>query len=104
VSDDQPVRQTLFGIFYSFYVPPSLLTKNRPFIKYTPQYRNEWEQRGSLAMRRILCVICVAFAISSVGCFSFMDDIRRDTGHISKMGGSAKARSIENDVDWGTSF
>jgi hypothetical protein len=55
-------------------------------------------------MRRILCVICVAFALSSVGCFSFIDDFRRDDGHISKMGGSAKARSIENDLDWGTQF
>ena len=55
-------------------------------------------------MRRFLCVIFVAFAFSSVGCFSFLDDIRRDDGHISKMGGSAKARSIENDLDWGVDF
>jgi hypothetical protein len=55
-------------------------------------------------MRRIMWVICAALAFSSVGCFSFLDDIRRDDGHISRMGGSAKARSIENDVDWGTHF
>ena len=55
-------------------------------------------------MRRILCVICAFWAFSSVGCFKFIDDIRRDDGHISKLGASAKARSIENDLDWGTSF
>jgi hypothetical protein len=55
-------------------------------------------------MRRILCVICAAIAFSSVGCFSLLDDIRRDDGHITKFGASAKARSIENDMDWGTQF
>ena len=55
-------------------------------------------------MRRLLCVICLCFSISSVGCFKFLDDIRRDDGHISKMGASARARQIEENVDWGTSF
>ncbi len=55
-------------------------------------------------MRRLLCVICLGFSISSVGCFKFIDDIRNDNGHISKTGTSSRARQIENDVDWGTSF
>jgi hypothetical protein len=55
-------------------------------------------------MRRMLCVICAAFAFSSVGCVTFLDRIRHDDGHISKLGGSAKARAIESDLDWGTSF
>lgn len=55
-------------------------------------------------MRRLLCVICLGFSFSSVGCFKFLDDIRRDNGHISKMGVSARARQAEDNVDWGTSF
>ena len=55
-------------------------------------------------MRRLLCVICICFSVSSVGCFKFLDDIRRDNGHISKVGASSRARQIEEDVDWSTSF
>ena len=55
-------------------------------------------------MRRLLCVICLCFSFSSVGCVTFLDDIRRDDGHISKVGASARARQIEENVDWGTSF
>jgi hypothetical protein len=49
-------------------------------------------------------VICLCFSFSSVGCFKFIDDLRRDDGHISKVGGSAKARSVEDNLDWGTSI
>ena len=55
-------------------------------------------------MRRLLCVVCLCFSFSSVGCFKFLDEARRDSGHISKMGSSARARQIEENVDWGTSF
>lgn len=55
-------------------------------------------------MRRVLCILCTAFAFSSVGCFKFIDDLRRDDGHITQLGASAKARAIESDMDWGTSF
>jgi hypothetical protein len=55
-------------------------------------------------MCRILRAICIALACSTVGCVTFLDKIRHDDGHISKLGGSAKARAIENDLDWGTSF
>lgn len=55
-------------------------------------------------MRRLLCLVCLCFCVSSVGCFKFLDDLRRDDGHISKIGASARARQVEGDVDWGTSF
>ena len=55
-------------------------------------------------MRRILCIVCIAFSFCSASCVSFLDTVRHDDGHISRMGGSAKARSIENDLDWGTQF
>jgi len=53
-------------------------------------------------MKRFLFVICLAFSVSPAGCV--LDNLRRDDGHISRMGGSAKARQIEEDLDWGTSF
>ena len=55
-------------------------------------------------MRRWLLLVCLVFSFSSTGCFKWLDDIRRDDGHISQMGGSARARQIESDVDWGVNF
>lgn len=55
-------------------------------------------------MQRLLWVLCFSFSITSMGCFRWLDEVRRDSGHLSKLGASAKARQIESDMDWGPSF
>ena len=51
-------------------------------------------------MRRMLWLVCLCLCIPSIGCFKWLEDARRDDGHISKMGGSTRARQIENELDW----
>ena len=53
-------------------------------------------------MRKLFWIVCVCLVFSSMGCLT--DQIRGDNGHISKMGASSRARQIEDDVDWGTTF
>ncbi len=51
-------------------------------------------------MRRMLWLACLCLCIPSIGCFGFLDDLRRDSGHIHKFGASSRARQIESDLDW----
>jgi hypothetical protein len=54
-------------------------------------------------MRMILRLICLAcLCAANVGCL--LDEIRRDDGRLHKFGASAKARAIEDSVDWGPSL
>ena len=52
-------------------------------------------------MRRLFLLLCLClFTASSTGCI--LDEIRRDNGGITRSAVSAKARQIEDDLDWGS--
>ena len=52
-------------------------------------------------MRRLFLFVSLSFFIvSSSGCF--LDEIRRDNGGITRTAVSARARQIEDDLNWGS--